>query len=61
MIAWNGVERWIADQGVIRDPQKIKEVDVMNKAPLGEDWISKVVEESIRAKTIRTKQLYDNS
>lgn len=53
MIAWNGVERWIADRGVFRDREEIEKVDIDGGASFGEDWRKKVSEASIKCNWIK--------
>ncbi|XP_044004034.1 probable tRNA N6-adenosine threonylcarbamoyltransferase, mitochondrial [Aphidius gifuensis] len=57
MIAWNGIERWRENCGVIRDPDEIAKVDIEHRSPLGTDWIPLVKEADIQCSTIKTKQL----
>ncbi|CAL7952483.1 unnamed protein product [Xylocopa violacea] len=56
MIAWNGIEKWIANIDVIKDPNEIEKIEVENKAPLGENWIEKVEAEHIKCKWIKIKE-----
>ncbi|XP_011304382.1 probable tRNA N6-adenosine threonylcarbamoyltransferase, mitochondrial isoform X2 [Fopius arisanus] len=58
MIAWNGLERWNADVGVLRDPLEIEKVEFESRAPLGINWIDRVREEDITCRTVRSKELY---
>ncbi|XP_069996460.1 tRNA N6-adenosine threonylcarbamoyltransferase, mitochondrial [Penaeus vannamei] len=37
MIAWNGMERWKAQSGVIYDEEAIKNIDIKAKCPIGVD------------------------
>ncbi|XP_043282866.1 probable tRNA N6-adenosine threonylcarbamoyltransferase, mitochondrial isoform X2 [Venturia canescens] len=60
MIAWNGVEKWMADIGVLRDQKEINEVVIQRRAPLGEDWTEKVRKASISCKMIKPHQFYDS-
>lgn len=55
MIAWNGVERWIANKGVLRDATDIERVCVEKKVLLGEDWRNKVEEAHLKCKWIKIK------
>ncbi|XP_050453055.1 tRNA N6-adenosine threonylcarbamoyltransferase, mitochondrial isoform X2 [Cataglyphis hispanica] len=59
MIAWNGVERWTANVGVIRDRNEIEMVTAEKKAPLGESWIERVQEANIKCKLVKLKGLLD--
>lgn len=59
MIAWNGVERWTANLGVIRDRDEIEMVTVERKAPLGESWIERVQNADIKCKLVKLKGLCD--
>nr|XP_033338812.1 probable tRNA N6-adenosine threonylcarbamoyltransferase, mitochondrial isoform X1 [Megalopta genalis] len=53
MIAWNGIERWVADTGVIRNENDIDKVHVVNNAQLGEDWTKRVKEARIKCDWIK--------
>ncbi|XP_012261200.2 tRNA N6-adenosine threonylcarbamoyltransferase, mitochondrial [Athalia rosae] len=53
MIAWNGVERWKANCGVLRDQKEIEKVDIDSKALFGEDWSEKVSNERISCKWVK--------
>ncbi|XP_032666893.1 probable tRNA N6-adenosine threonylcarbamoyltransferase, mitochondrial isoform X2 [Odontomachus brunneus] len=57
MIAWNGVERWIANAGVIRDRNEIETVTIEKKMPLGENWIEKVRDANIKCKLVKLNVL----
>lgn len=56
MIAWNGMERWITDTGVCRNPDEIEQVRVQSKAPLGEDWTHKVESEHLKCEWLKIKK-----
>ncbi|XP_076642355.1 threonyl-carbamoyl synthesis 4 isoform X2 [Halictus rubicundus] len=56
MIAWNGVERWNADKGVIRDENDIDKVCVEKKASLGEDWTERVKAANLKCKWIKIRE-----
>ncbi|XP_076277566.1 threonyl-carbamoyl synthesis 4 [Lasioglossum baleicum] len=56
MIAWNGMERWNADEGVIRNENDIDKVCVQKKAPLGEDWTEKVNAANVKCEWIKIKK-----
>ncbi|KZC08709.1 putative tRNA threonylcarbamoyladenosine biosynthesis protein Osgepl1 [Dufourea novaeangliae] len=56
MIAWNGVERWIADKGVIKNENDIDNVCIEKKAPLGEDWREKVKEANLKCNWVKLKK-----
>ncbi|XP_008559994.1 tRNA N6-adenosine threonylcarbamoyltransferase, mitochondrial [Microplitis demolitor] len=58
MIAWNGIERWNADAGVLRDPVEIEKVNSEARAPLGEDWTQLIKDEDIKSSNIKTRDLY---
>ncbi|XP_015114752.1 probable tRNA N6-adenosine threonylcarbamoyltransferase, mitochondrial [Diachasma alloeum] len=58
MIAWNGIERWNADVGVLRDPIEIEKLEFQSRAPLGIDWTDVVRGDDIPCRTIRSKELY---
>lgn len=58
MIAWNGMERWKINAGVLRDPEEIERIDHQSRAPLGDDWTSRVKEAHIQCSTIKTKDIY---
>ncbi|KAK0176523.1 hypothetical protein PV328_000649 [Microctonus aethiopoides] len=58
MIAWNGMERWKIDAGVLRDPEEIERIDHESRAPLGDDWTSRVKEAHIQCSTIKNKDIY---
>lgn len=57
MIAWNGVERWIVNAGIIRDKDEIEMVTTEKKAPLGENWVERVENANIKCKLIKLKGL----
>lgn len=57
MIAWNGVERWTMNAGVIRDRNEIEAVTIEKKVPLGENWIEKVRFAHIKCKTVKLNAL----
>lgn len=59
MIAWNGMERWMANAGVIRDRDEIEMVTVEKKVPLGESWIERVQDAGIKCKLVKLKALLD--
>ncbi|XP_029155266.1 probable tRNA N6-adenosine threonylcarbamoyltransferase, mitochondrial isoform X2 [Nylanderia fulva] len=59
MIAWNGVERWIANVGVIRNRDEIEMIAVEKKVPLGESWIERVQDANIKCKLVKLKGLCD--
>ena len=52
MIAWNGLERWRAGRGVVAW-DKVLEVGVDTRVPLGEDWHHRVEEAAIKCKWIK--------
>ncbi|XP_063988908.1 tRNA N6-adenosine threonylcarbamoyltransferase, mitochondrial [Diachasmimorpha longicaudata] len=58
MIAWNGIERWNANVGVLRDAVEIEQVEFQCRAALGTDWTNLVREESIPCKTVKSRELY---
>lgn len=58
MIAWNGIEKWRENCGIIRDPAEIAKVDIEHRSPLGTDWIPLVKEADIQCSTVKTKQLF---
>lgn len=53
MIAWNGVERFIADKGVLRERNEIEKVAVAHRRPMGESWSEIVANEGIKPKWIK--------
>lgn len=53
MIAWNGVERWKADCGVLRDRAEIEMVDFEGGASFGEDWRKEVDKAAIKCKWVK--------
>lgn len=53
MIAWNGLERWRINEGVLHKQSDIAKVDIEHKSPLGTDWTNKVAEEGIKCKWIQ--------
>ncbi|XP_078051136.1 threonyl-carbamoyl synthesis 4 isoform X2 [Augochlora pura] len=55
MIAWNGVERWVTDTGVIRNENDIDKISVEKNAMLGEDWTKRVQEAGIKCDWIKIK------
>lgn len=59
MIAWNGVERWTANVGVIQNRDDIEMITVEKKAPLGESWIERVQNADIKCKLVKLKGLCD--
>ncbi|XP_077297869.1 threonyl-carbamoyl synthesis 4 [Arctopsyche grandis] len=54
MIAWNGVERWNRNIGIVHD---IESVVMMNRCPLGEDITKKVANEEISCKCVSLNSL----
>ncbi|KAG7176235.1 probable tRNA N6-adenosine threonylcarbamoyltransferase, mitochondrial isoform X2 [Homarus americanus] len=42
MIAWNGMERWLAKAGVLHDEEDIAAVDFQARCPIGEDLTNDV-------------------
>lgn len=56
MIAWNGVEKWITDTDIIRDPDEIDKVKAESKATFGEDWRQKVESANIRCEWVKVKR-----
>jgi len=52
MIAWNGLERWRVGKGVVAW-DKVLEVGVDTRVPLGEDWHPRVEEAAIKCKWIK--------
>lgn len=53
MIAWNGIERWRENEGVLHEQDDIAKVEIKHKSPLGTNWTHKVLEESIKCKWIK--------
>lgn len=58
MIAWNGVEKWITDIDVIRDPYEIDKVKAESTAIFGENWIQKVELADIKCEWVKIRKLY---
>lgn len=56
MIAWNGIEKWIADVDIIRNPNEIEKIEIEKTAPLGENWIKKVEAAKLKCKWVKIKQ-----
>ncbi|KAJ8916308.1 hypothetical protein NQ315_016449 [Exocentrus adspersus] len=54
MIAWNGVERWKENIGVLED---FEDVDIEKSSPLGESLIEDVTKENISCKWVRLRKL----
>lgn len=54
MIAWNGVERWRANVGVLRDYSKVV---IEKSCPLGVSLIDDVIKESISCKWTKLTEL----
>ncbi|XP_049801939.1 tRNA N6-adenosine threonylcarbamoyltransferase, mitochondrial isoform X2 [Schistocerca nitens] len=52
MIAWNGMERWLTNAGIVND---LDSVNIEAKCPLGEDIRDAVAEASIKCKWIKRK------
>lgn len=55
MIAWNGIEKYAANIGVLRDRNEIDKIDIAHRVPIGEDWSEAVINESIRRKWVKLK------
>ncbi|XP_014203956.1 probable tRNA N6-adenosine threonylcarbamoyltransferase, mitochondrial [Copidosoma floridanum] len=55
MIAWNGVEKYKINSGVLRDRSEIDKIDVTPKMPIGEDWSERVTKEGIKRKWVKLK------
>lgn len=55
MIAWNGVEKYLVDKGVLRDRSDIEKVDLAHRKPMGEDWSEIVANEGIKPKWVKLK------
>lgn len=53
MVAWNGVEKYIRNIGVLRDPSDINKIDIKHRSPIGEDWCRMVTDEGIKRKWTR--------
>ncbi|KAJ8687546.1 hypothetical protein QAD02_023340 [Eretmocerus hayati] len=58
MIAWNGVEKYVVNKGVITDENEIRKLDVTHRSPIGEDWCKVVANDCIRTRTIKL-EFYD--
>lgn len=56
MIAWNGMERWIENKGVIYNQDEIENVTIDAKASLGEDWSKRITSESIKLTRMKLLQ-----
>ncbi|KAG7214191.1 hypothetical protein KM043_001537 [Ampulex compressa] len=56
MIAWNGIERLIADKGVLRDANEVEKVRIEDKATLGLDWTQKVQQANIKCKWVKIRK-----
>ncbi|XP_049852479.1 tRNA N6-adenosine threonylcarbamoyltransferase, mitochondrial-like isoform X1 [Schistocerca gregaria] len=52
MIAWNGMERWLTNAGIVND---LDSVNIEAKCPLGKDIRDAVAEASIKCKWIKRK------
>ncbi|XP_031789503.1 probable tRNA N6-adenosine threonylcarbamoyltransferase, mitochondrial isoform X3 [Nasonia vitripennis] len=55
MIAWNGVEKYLTNSGVLRDRNEIDKVDIAHRSPIGEDWRKIVLDEGIKRKWVKLK------
>lgn len=60
MIAWNGIERWNVNKGVLRDREEIENVNIRSRAPLGENWTQLVSDANLKCGTIKKKELYSS-
>ncbi|XP_017893656.1 probable tRNA N6-adenosine threonylcarbamoyltransferase, mitochondrial [Ceratina calcarata] len=56
MIAWNGVEKWMANVDVIRDPNEIEKIQVEKRCPFGESWIERVQEANLKCEWVNIKK-----
>ncbi|XP_066601359.1 tRNA N6-adenosine threonylcarbamoyltransferase, mitochondrial [Prorops nasuta] len=62
MVAWNGMERWMANAGVIKERTVIESCDIQPECPLGVDWTGRVEEANIKCKWVKIeKQLFQNN
>lgn len=57
MIAWNGVEKWISNIDILRSESEIKNVNVENKAAIGEDWTKRVQLSKLKCKRIKIEKI----
>lgn len=57
MIAWNGVERWMTNAGVLRNREEIEMVTVEKDASFGESWIKRVQNANIKCKLVKLNEL----
>jgi len=57
MIAWNGVERWMANVGVLRNRKEIEMVSIEKTASFGENWIERVQNANIKCKLVKLNRL----
>ncbi|OXU29582.1 hypothetical protein TSAR_009066 [Trichomalopsis sarcophagae] len=55
MIAWNGVEKYLTNSGILRDRNEIDKVDIAHRSPIGEDWRKIVLDEGIKRKWVKLK------
>lgn len=56
MIAWNGVEKWIANVDVIRDPNEIEKIQIEKRSPFGESWIERVKEMNLKCEWVKIRK-----
>ncbi|XP_012170159.2 probable tRNA N6-adenosine threonylcarbamoyltransferase, mitochondrial [Bombus terrestris] len=61
MIAWNGIEKWIADVDIIRNPNEIEKIEIKKTAPFGENWIKKVEAANLKCKWVKIKKKFLNN
>ncbi|XP_058807499.1 tRNA N6-adenosine threonylcarbamoyltransferase, mitochondrial [Phymastichus coffea] len=53
MVAWNGIEKYNAGIGVLRNPEEIDAIDIRHRAPIGENWSKILTDEGIKRKWIK--------
>lgn len=56
MIAWNGMEKYLANVDVMRDPKEIENIEIEGKCLIGEDWTEKVVDANIKCQLFNLRK-----
>ncbi|XP_012270532.2 probable tRNA N6-adenosine threonylcarbamoyltransferase, mitochondrial [Orussus abietinus] len=60
MVAWNGMERWKINSGVLTTPDEIDKLKVEHKSPLGTDWREYVIDKNIKCTWVKVKRAHAN-
>ena len=55
MIAWNGVEKYLANKGILVEKSDIDKIDIEHRSPIGENWGNIVHQEGIKRKWVKLK------